>query len=413
MFGDGALAQKTTELHPPNEKPLRRSLRVALYPYVPQKAEMYWQLEQMFEDKFSEIDLRFVDLGDYYDGQMVKNLIDGKVDVIEVDTIFLRDLVDKKLIADLPPSVLESTGTFLPVAEKAARLDGKIYGVPHWVCGNFMFFRADDPERNRLRNVRSLDSLERIIGRPLDPGQSVLSDFKGKSTLGEKYLDALLDVYQDEEQLMDRLAADEPDTKALQGLSRLFALCPGGLCDSQKHHNTAYYAKQFAHRKARVFIGYSERLFFVADEYLNGVREDEPAVGVVGKSDIDIAPAPLAVTDTSKNGTISLAWVDVLSVSKSCKGEARRDAENLIKFFNDEEFTKCLLIPARGQAPRYLLPARSSLYGAPDLLAVAPLYTSFFEIMTNSISVTAPGLNEKLRSIGEFIDSKGFSPLNR
>lgn len=39
----------------------RRPLRVALYPYVPLKSEMYWKLEQAFEDKFPRIDLRFVD----------------------------------------------------------------------------------------------------------------------------------------------------------------------------------------------------------------------------------------------------------------------------------------------------------------------------------------------------------------
>jgi hypothetical protein len=56
-----------------NETVNRRQLRVALYPYVPQKAEMYWKIEREFEDLHPDIDLRYVDLvADYYGGQLVE-----------------------------------------------------------------------------------------------------------------------------------------------------------------------------------------------------------------------------------------------------------------------------------------------------------------------------------------------------
>lgn len=284
----------------------------------------------------------------------------------------------------------------------------------------FLFFRVDDPESRRFKQLWSLDGLERIIGRPLAPEQALLCDFKGKSTLGEKYLDALLDLYQNPAEALKRVDPKSLDTEVVHYLSRVFSLCPGGLCDSVKHHESGqYYAKQFAHRKARVMVGYSERMYFVVDEFLNGVREDEPAVGDIefseatnykakGKFDVDVVPAPLADPKVA-NGVKMLAWVDVLTVSAACDETVREDAMNLIHFFNDAAFTRELLVPEFGQAPRYLLPARASLYADETLTNAAPLYTRFYSIMKNSVAITGPNLNQKLRDIGKNIDKEGFS----
>lgn len=399
----------------------RRQLRVALYPYVPQKADMYWKLEREFEDAYPDIDLRYVDLGaDYYGGQLVDALKNSQADVFEVDTVFLRDLVDGKLIQELPLDALSPKDTFLQVASDASTIDGKIYGIPHWVCGNFLFFRKDDPERSKFEKLISLDGIERIIGRPASQEQGLLVDMQGKSTLGEKYLDAVLDIYQNPNEALKHVSSTSPDIGAIRSLNRLFALCPGGLCDSEKHHDSdQFYAKQFAHRKSRALIGYSERMYYVVDEFINGVREDEAAVGSisfawndttktydpVGVYDVDVVSAPLA-----DNGSKGLAWVDVLTIRTGIDQQKRKDAQELITFFNSEKFTAELLIPTFGSAPRYLLPARNSLYTNRGLLQAAPLYTRFHEVMKQSISLAAPKLNDELRMIGKGLAKSGFSP---
>jgi thiamine pyridinylase len=399
----------------------RRQLRVALYPYVPQKADMYWKLEREFEDSHPDIDLRYIDLGaDYYGGQLVDALKSSQADVFEVDTVFLRDLVDEKLIQELPSEGLTPKDTFLQVASDASTIDGKLYGIPHWVCGNFLFFRKDDPERSKFEKLFSLDGMERIIGRPASQEQGLLVDMQGKSTLGEKYLDAVLDIYRDPNEALKHISSASPDIEAVRSLTRLFSLCPGGLCDSEKHHNSdQFYAKQFAHRKSRVLIGYSERMYYVVDEFINGVREDEAAVGSisfplndatktydpVGVYDVDAVSAPLA--DTGSKG---LAWVDVLTIRVGLDPQKRKDALELITFFNSEKFTAELLIPAFGSAPRYLLPARNSLYNNRGILQAAPLYAKFHEVMKQSVALTAPKLNDKLRAIGKVLAGSGFSP---
>ncbi len=386
---------------------IRRQLKVALYPYVPEKAGMYWKVEQKFEDAFPLIDLRYVDLGAYYySGQLVDAFEKSHADVIEVDTVFLRDLVDDNLVQELPSNLVPDEAYFA-YARKAASINGKICGVPHWICGNFIFFRKDDPEHERFSAIDSLDDLERIIGRPTGASGALMLDLRGSSTLGEKYLDALLDTYIDPIETLKRVDPDEIDATSLKSLNRLFALSPGGLCDSDKHHEFGqYYARQFGHRKARAMIGYSERMHFVVDHFLHGVREDEPAVGkirwtwddesssyvAVGADDVNVVAATM-----SDKGSTMLSWVDVLCIRKGLARQTRKDAISFIEFFNDPALTAELLVPDHGHAPRYLLPAKLSVYDNERVLQAAPLYARFRSIMTNGVSLSGPDLNEKLR----------------
>ncbi len=405
------------------EKPLRRPLKVALYPYVPEKAAMYWRVEQQFEDKHPGVDLRYVDLGAYYySGQLMEAFQKSQADVIEVDTVFLRDLVDGELVQKLPDNLLPAN-TFFEYAQKAGVVNGETYGAPHWICGNFIYFRKDDPEYDRFKAIDSLEDLERILGRPSGSSSALMLDLRGSSTLGEKYLDALLDTYVDPVETLKRVDPCKLDQSALASLNRLFSLSPGGLCDSDKHHEFGqYYARQFGHRKARAMIGYSERMHFVVDHYLHGVREDEPAVGRIkwtwndaigryvahGFDDVDVVPATM-----SDKGSTMLSWVDALCIRKGVTGQTKNDAVAFIQFFNAEKLTAEVLTPEYGHAPRYLLPARLAVYEDKSLLQAAPLYARFRQVMHKGISLRGRKLNDKLRKIGKAIETAGFRPSNR
>ncbi|MBF0407460.1 MAG: hypothetical protein HQM10_08900 [Candidatus Riflebacteria bacterium] len=384
----------------------RRQLRVALYPYVPQSAEMYWKLETEFEDLHPDIDLRYVELGvEYYSGQLLEAVRTSRADVFEVDTIFLRDLVDEKLIQELPADVLSPKDTFLQFACDSSMIDGKIYGVPHWLCGDLIFFRKDDPDHEKFEKLTSLNGLELIIGNSPSKGQGLLANMKGRSTIGGKYLDAMLDIYQTPDKTLKHVFCPTPDVLAINSLKRLSALRTGD--DNSDKCN----AKHFAHRKSRALLGYSEHMYYVVDEFINGISSDEAAVGSfsfvfndtkqinepVGAWDIDVVSAPMA-----DNGSKPLARVDALTIRSGVDSAKRRDALELISFFNSEKFTAKLLIPEFGNAPRYLLPARNSLYTNPDLLRAAPLYSKFHEIMKHSITLSASKLCEKIRTISKY-----------
>ena len=263
-----------------------RVLRAALYPYIPAKAEAYWAIEERFEAEHPGVDLQQVDLAaDYYDGGLVRALQDRTVDVVEVDTVFLDALVRGGLIAPLDDLDLGRAAS-LAVAEDASRVDGVRYGLPHWVCGNFLFARADDPDLEAILAVQTLTDLEALAGPADDPGRGLYVDLRGPSTLGEKYLDALFDLRGPRGALQQIHGIDPADPApgihrpALAALDRLFALCPGGLCDSDKHHQHGqFYSRAFARGEVRFLVGYSERMYFVTDAYLHSIADGAEALG--------------------------------------------------------------------------------------------------------------------------------------
>jgi thiamine pyridinylase len=404
------------------QKQSRRILRAALYPYVPDKAGLFWKLEREFETAHPDIDLQYVDLSsNYYGGQLLDGLKGPNpvADVFEVDTVFLQDLVEQNLIQELPHNTSYRPSDFLPVASQATTLNSKVYGVPHWICGNFLFFRADDPEVEKFETLCTLDGLERLLGRPTADSDALLADLRGKSTLGEEYLDSVLDTFGDAQQALNHTDPNAPEMDAVKALSRLFLLTPGGLCDSDKHHKFGqFYARQFARRKTRAYMAYSEQLYYTVDETLHGIADGQPSVGGVhfdfdntngytvrGDDDIKAIGAPLA-----DSGSHMLAWVDVLVLRTGLEGQSREDALALIDYYNSEMFTLSVLLPQVGEAPRYLMPARASIFTNSVLLRAAPLYQTFLKVMSNATALTGPGLNDRLRAIGKKIENDGFSP---
>lgn len=381
----------------------RTILRAALYPYIPEKAECYWKLETDFEDQHPNIDLRFVDLGeDYYSGGLEKALKEKKVDVAEIDTVLLPNLVESNLIEETILSS-EKQHELLPQSVEASKINGKLFGVPHWVCGNFLFFRSDDPSVVKLRACTSLKSLKTILGTPSDESEMLLTDLQGSSTVGEKYLDALFDIYTTKEVVEQKLASPTPDVQAVEALQTLFRLSPNGICRSQWHHDLGqYYAKQFAHRRCRLLLGYSEMLHDVSDEFLHGVREGTPAVGKLGAEDIEAVPSALGT------GRSALLWIDTLAIRHELDSAKGAAAKQFIDYVTASETTKKILKPEWGHAPRYLLPARLSLYNDDEIISNARLYPSLLTYIRNGIIYNALDLNSKLRQVGKEVNKIEF-----
>ena len=95
----------------------RRPLRVAFYPYVPDKAAMYWKVEQGFEAAFPSVDLQYVELGaDYYSDGVKNSLRNRQVDIVELDTVLLAQLVSQQLIDELPKRLRPSKDDYLAYA---------------------------------------------------------------------------------------------------------------------------------------------------------------------------------------------------------------------------------------------------------------------------------------------------------
>jgi thiamine pyridinylase len=180
----------------------RRKLKVVLYPIIPAFTDYMFQIKTGFEDSPDgrDIQIEFQDLTVGYYDPTNKNFIEAaQADVYEIDSAFLNDFVSSAKIQQLPGRLFPKPGEFLANAQHAAQFDGKWYGVPHWACGNLLFFQKDD---SALASVRTLSDLQKAIGTTHQPGSGLFIDLKGKSTLGEFYLMSLFDRYQTPSQVL-------------------------------------------------------------------------------------------------------------------------------------------------------------------------------------------------------------------
>lgn len=375
----------------------RRVLNISIYPYVPDAVGVVYAIKEAFEKENPGIALN-LSMNDYYYDQRPEKggILFETADVYEMDSVFFADFVNTGKIQPLPETLVHTVDSMIPVARDAAKRNGISYGVPHWVCGNFMIYRAGDFTIERARNLRDLE-----LGFGNAPGlqQGLLLDLKGKSTLGEMYLDSLMDHYGSPEMALSHVdPLQPPDSYVEAAMRRALALEAAGFGrDSDYHDATGFYARQFARGDGRALVGYSELLFYALSESAQSCRKED---NCIKQSDIRVTDWPLA-----DEGSHPVAWVDMFVIDSKVSGQKLVDAEKFIQFMVRKDTYKMLLIPGYGEAPRYLLPAREDVYGDPDIQRSAPLYSAFRQHFDSADPITDIGLNQRLREIGAKIDA--------
>jgi thiamine pyridinylase len=384
------------DLHAANN---RRQLRVVLYPFIPEFASAAETVKKTFEANNPDIELTILDLSSNYYGPGDATYV-GQVDadVIELDSVFLADFVHKGKIQELPQDFLLPPSDLLSNAYRGSMLNGKRYGAAHWACRNFLFFPSANKPSTPIEKLSQLQAF-------LDPNKdgTLLMDMRGKLTLGELYLMAAFDRYKDWAHVAP--AVQTLDSAVEDDLIRLSKLCPHGGCRDQIFHEiTGIYGQEFARKRSKALVGYSELLRSVLLENLNCPAD------CIGDADLDVADIPL-----DEAGSVPISWVDSFTVATSCKGDCFTDARKFVQMMNSEDMYFRILLPfglsflkspvATEPVPAYLLPARVSLYSNPKLLASAHLYPKLRLLVENAEVPTSDGLNDLLRVIGKKIDS--------
>jgi thiamine pyridinylase len=115
------------------------TLRVALYPFVPDRYAIFALLAREFQRKNEGVTLELIEVDpskDYYDD----GLLTLNADVYEIDSILLTEMVKAHKITPLGLSLAD----YAPEAIEAVTRNGVVYAVPHWLCGNFLFYRKGD-----------------------------------------------------------------------------------------------------------------------------------------------------------------------------------------------------------------------------------------------------------------------------
>lgn len=346
---------------PRETTPGKSSLRVALFPWIPDAANdgfelLRKRLEEDFEKKNPTIDLtlRLVEYDDsyYQPAKLAGWLASQQYDLVEIDTVILGDLIAAEVIE---PWSSQDSSEFLPAAVQASTVtaeDGKVtwWGVPHLLCGYFIVTKS--PEIDGATTLAELTDAVKKIGKP------VYGNFDSSWDLPSLYLDSRVDNGLDPRDVP--AAVKPPLHEASASSIRSFA----ELCENQgKNHCTDGTfseqwddpVKMFVAGEASAFWGYSERLHLT-------VRELQAAK--LSVDDVHVNTVPLGEKATPLLFTDSFVRRSGCGKDASCN----QAAEAFIRYINSDEALSELLLSRDAEAagltpvPRYLLPASRSAF---------------------------------------------------
>jgi thiamine pyridinylase len=385
-----------------SQEPHRQQLRVVLYPFIPEFTYAAETAKRLFEAENPDIELVVLDLSDNYyappkpgktDPTYIGNV---QTDVYELDSVFLADFVKDHKIQPLKDDILLPKGALLKNAYIGSMLDGTRYGSAHWVCGDFLFYTKDSGPAGDLKTLKDVED---FVGS--DPKFRLLVDLRGRLTLGEFYLASAYAKYKDWSAVKDHINPADPSVEA--DLVRVLKMCPTGSCRDQVFHEiTGIYGQEFALKRSKALIGYSELLHSVLKE---GITD-----GTLSDADLKVASLPL-----DDAGAVPISWVDSFAVGTDCIGDCYQRAAKFIKFMQRDDIYLKLLLPDRPSflhspngpfpIPAYLLPAKASLYSDSTLLSNAHLYPDLKKIIEGASVPTEVGLNQDLRTVSSSVDA--------
>jgi thiamine pyridinylase len=368
------------------QPPPKVELRVALFPYIPDaNADKFQSLtdriQREFAGRYPGVSLTLRPLNpvedDFYNLDTLKTWLSNttpQYDVVEIDAILLGELAATRLIAPWGKGIRETD--WHPAARTAVTLFGDVFGVPHLLCGHFVFSTDQ-----RITKARNINSLVQAIQRSSVGNSRFAADILGSWNTPSLYLDAWQDSHS-----RNPIASGltEPlDENVVRGMATLFRLCSkkegANPCFSGAYDDTDIPATLLAERKIAATIGYSERLHPI----LRTLKEPDQ---------LHVASAPLG------SGSSPLLFTDALVRRKGCSGECEKAATAFAQYLLDPASQEWLVMasdkqqpPATAVVPRYLLPATATAYDQPALQKDR-LYRTLRDLTRNARSYPSFGL---------------------
>ncbi|CAF3928208.1 unnamed protein product [Rotaria sp. Silwood1] len=367
---------------------VRTTLKVAPYPYIPDSVgDQYKSLLQYikteFENAYPSISLELRPMNasdDFYNISTLTGWLtsDGnEYDVVEVDTILLGDLVHAGLIAPLVDTSINRSDWHV-AADIAVQLNQALYGVPHIMCGFFLFTRD-----SKVASSTTIDHLKYALNNVSTTNYRLVGNLESSWDLPALWMDsyqktspsrgavasALHDYHKDSfvtmrklAELCNRMRGDNP---CLNGTFR---------------NNYDGPALLFANKTAEAMFGYSERLSLVLK---NGFPDDHQNINVI----------PLPSGNSVNQQTF---FIDAYVLRRNMSNEVSKAALLFTKFMATPRMQAAVVAsadgPYRNRIPRYLLPVSQKAYDEP-LLKQDRFYQQYFRKLTGVPYPTVGFLN--------------------
>lgn len=324
-----------------------RPLKVLLFPYIPACSKTpsgeddHSRTAARIKSEASaaglEVEVTIAD-PDYllYGSNTGKLFTDKKFDVVEMDTIVLGETTPYLQSLDGT-----DTDEWHPAAKSAVSYDGKVWGVPHLLCGYFVFSRD-----KRIEGVNSADELARLLSGQ-GAAKDLVGDASGSWDLPAMYLDSWSDSNQGKDASQQVGAA--LDTNSVEDLATFLGACgkkSANPCFSGGYEPPTMAAvDQFNAGEADALFGYSERAAYVRS------KDGEQ---------VFVNAAPLG----DGTGGVPL-FTDAFVVNKACVGECLTAAKEFIEYMIKPETYDWYLGSRECEStrqPRYLLPAQEAAW---------------------------------------------------
>ncbi len=344
-----------------------RTLRSALFPYIPSPGGSFDRLIRMivsgFQAQYPDIALELVisqDIDPYDYSSFPTTFGANGFDTVEVDTSVLSSLAGGGFIVATPP-VGE---TPLPFAQRAvqAPTPGQVYGIPTWICRDF-FYSYD----RAVTGVSSLPLLLSYLDSRPASRPAIAAIFNGRWTLLSLYLNGVISTYGYSQQSINYALTQPVDSTVIDGLAQIAHRCltPSTnaipcIDNTYKNLPDGDMERLFANGKVSTDVGYSERTFFM-----------QPSSPYLVQMPYGPTPVPVMFVDALVRSAVRCS-------NNPCAGDAsafaaymsQASVRSAIAFTDD----------APGAPARHLLPANANFYNM-SRTRTDPIYAQIIPLL--------------------------------
>lgn len=322
----------------PETKP---GISVAIYPHIP-NVELF---EKVLLEKWAELEPDVpltIEHWDCYSGP-------SDCDVLMYDTIVLSYLAENGLIQPIQREDIRDADDLLPFVLEGVTHNGVYYGVPYFVCGDFLIYYREDAEMAKVKNFAQLHALTKERQKVNADAGVVLNV---QIDYPYHYLESYVD-FREEYTLFEEMPdCNDPDPRIMKRLGEIKEVKADlpeaeGIDDGQ----------MFADGHGFAYYGVSEDMVYM-EKILDQLEITNISLG-------DGKNIPLFYTDVTSVAT---------HVTDPEKLELCRKLMNMVATKDFLE-SQCF----KNGAPQYLLPVRQSVY-----LAAAeqyPMYGKLYELV--------------------------------
>jgi len=327
------------------------TISVAVYPYIPDVALFEEILTSYWAAIEPDVKLEFVEWDCYMNGEP------AGIDVLMYDALFTSYLVENNYIQSIEYSDIQNGNEkrIVPFAMEGAVENGTLYGIPFFVCSNFLIHKADDAE---LAEIENFADMYEVVSKRMEEDETAGLITNFQTNVPYYYLDSLIDA------AGENLYFEElPDTSALsEELDEFFVQTASILAPEFEIEDETVWSPNsaaFNQGHGTVYYGYSEDMCDMDDILDNitirtiSLTEDEN----VPQYYVDIASIGAHVTDPQKIA----------------------DCKKILNIIASKEFQ--LEVCLSGEEPQYILPARQSAYA--ELKEKYPMYDNLHKLVVD------------------------------